>query len=50
MTATAKADAVASALEQLSLADLAQVPVRLLSTGQRRRAALARVAASGAAS
>ena len=45
----AKADAVASALEQLSLADLAQVPVRLLSTGQRRRAALARVAASGAA-
>ena len=33
----------------LGLAELAQVPVRLLSTGQRRRAALARVVASGAA-
>ena len=32
----------------MGLADLARVPVRLLSTGQRRRAALARVVASGA--
>ena len=38
-----------SALVALDLADLAAVPVRLLSTGQRRRAAIARVAASGAA-
>lgn len=36
------------ALGRLGLADLAEVPVRLLSTGQRRRAAIARVAASGA--
>jgi heme exporter protein A len=35
-------------LEAVGLADLAPVPVRLLSTGQRRRAALARVVASGA--
>lgn len=42
------AGAVPAALEAASLADLAQVPVRLLSTGQRRRAALARVVASGA--
>lgn len=41
-------DAVAAALEAAGLAELAQVPVRLLSTGQRRRAALARVVASGA--
>ena len=39
---------VAPALDALGLADLAEVPVRLLSTGQRRRAALARVVASGA--
>jgi heme exporter protein A len=32
----------------LGLAELADVPVRLLSAGQRKRAALARVAASGA--
>ena len=32
----------------LALAELADVPVRLLSTGQRRRAAFARVMASGA--
>lgn len=39
---------VAEALDALALADLADVPVRLLSTGQRRRAAIARVVASGA--
>nr|WP_269141514.1 heme ABC exporter ATP-binding protein CcmA [Sphingomonas sp. IC-56] len=43
-----RADAVPDALERVALADLARVPVRLLSTGQRRRAALARVIASGA--
>jgi heme exporter protein A len=43
-----RVDAVPAALAALDLAGLAQVPVRLLSTGQRRRAALARVAASGA--
>jgi len=37
---------VAAALETVGLAALAEVPVRLLSTGQRRRAALARVWAS----
>lgn len=36
------------AMEAFDLAGLAEVPVRLLSTGQRRRAALARVLASGA--
>ncbi len=40
--------AVAQALDALDLTALAKVPVRLLSTGQLRRAALARVAASGA--
>lgn len=40
--------AVAEALTALDLDALAQVPVRLLSTGQRRRAAFARVLASGA--
>jgi heme exporter protein A len=39
---------VARALETTALASLAEVPVRLLSTGQRRRAALARVVASAA--
>ena len=39
---------VAAALDTLALAALAEVPVRLLSTGQRRRAAFARVLASGA--
>ena len=39
---------VAAALADAALADLADVPVRLLSAGQRRRAALARVVASGA--
>ncbi|WP_375403811.1 heme ABC exporter ATP-binding protein CcmA [uncultured Sphingomonas sp.] len=38
-------DGVAPALDALELAHLASVPVRLLSTGQRRRAALARVVA-----
>jgi len=40
---------VAEALEAVGLAELAEVPVRLLSTGQRRRAALARVLAARAA-
>ena len=40
--------ASASALDMLGLADLAGVPVRLLSSGQLKRATLARVAASGA--
>jgi heme exporter protein A len=40
--------AAASALEVVGLAALAAIPVRLLSTGQRRRAAMARVIASGA--
>lgn len=39
---------VAAALEALDLGALADIPVRLLSTGQRRRAAIARVAASKA--
>jgi len=39
---------VARTLEALALTDLANIPVRLLSTGQRRRAAIARVLASGA--
>ena len=38
----------AAAMEALGLAELAQVPVRLLSSGQLKRATLARVAASGA--
>lgn len=40
--------AVTPALATLGLADLADVPVRMLSTGQRRRAAMARVVANGA--
>lgn len=36
------------ALDSVGLAHIAEVPVRLLSTGQRRRAALARVVASEA--
>jgi heme exporter protein A len=43
-----RGDAVVSALEAVGLAALAPVPVRYLSTGQRRRAAMARVVASGA--
>ena len=38
----------AGVLDDFGLAALAAVPVRLLSTGQRQRAALARVAMSGA--
>lgn len=41
--------AATHALAALDLADLSDVPVRMLSTGQRRRAALARVVASKAA-
>ncbi|MBV9749029.1 MAG: heme ABC exporter ATP-binding protein CcmA [Acetobacteraceae bacterium] len=40
--------AVEQSLARVGLAELAGLPVRLLSTGQRRRAALARVVASGA--
>ena len=40
--------AIDPALEAMGLARLAEVPVRMLSTGQRKRAALARVIASGA--
>jgi len=43
-----RTQAVAGALEATALGDLADVPVRLLSTGQRRRAAFARVIAGGA--
>lgn len=39
---------VVGAMEALGIAHLAPVPVRLLSSGQAKRAALARVAASGA--
>ncbi|HYZ47308.1 MAG TPA: heme ABC exporter ATP-binding protein CcmA [Sphingomonas sp.] len=43
-----RADALGQAMEAMGLAHLAPVPVRMLSTGQRKRAALARVIASGA--
>lgn len=39
---------VSAALGAMDIAALAEVPVRMLSTGQRRRAALARTIASGA--
>ena len=42
-------DGAEPALDAVGLGHLGDVPVRLLSTGQRRRAALARVVASGAA-
>lgn len=42
-------DAVQGALATFDLTALAHVPVRLLSTGQRKRAGLARMATSGAA-
>ena len=42
-------DGTEPALEMVGLGGLGDVPVRLLSTGQRRRAGLARVVASGAA-
>lgn len=41
-------DAIAAPMAALGIAHLAAVPVRLLSSGQSKRAALARVAASGA--
>ncbi len=41
-------EAVNAALEMLAIPHLAPVPVRMLSTGQRKRASLARVLASGA--
>jgi heme exporter protein A len=44
-----RGDAVAEAMTAMGLDHLAPVPVRMLSTGQRKRAALARVIASGAA-
>ena len=40
--------AMAAALDDVGLTAIGQVPVRLLSTGQRRRIAMARVVASGA--
>ena len=42
------AERVRQAIGNVALDDIADVPVRLLSTGQRRRAAFARVIASGA--
>ena len=42
-------DGTAADLDAVGLGGLGEVPVRLLSTGQRRRAGLARVRASGAA-
>ncbi|MHA6722044.1 heme ABC exporter ATP-binding protein CcmA [Sphingomonas sp. RS2018] len=41
-------DAIAGALAAVQLSDAADVPVRWLSTGQRKRAGLARVVAGGA--
>lgn len=40
-------NAVTAALDALALSSLVDVPVRMLSTGQRKRAVLARVLASG---
>jgi len=45
----ASAADVDAALDRMAIANLAQVPVRLFSTGQRKRAALARVIAGRAA-
>ena len=42
-------DALPRAMDAMGLGHLAPVPVRMLSTGQRKRATLARVIASGAA-
>jgi heme exporter protein A len=47
-TAPAPEARVASALAALDLEALAGIPVRLLSTGQRRRASIARISASEA--
>jgi len=43
-----RADRAPAALAAMGLADLTDLPARFLSAGQRRRAALARVVASGA--
>jgi heme exporter protein A len=43
-----RVEALDSAMKQMGLSHLAPVPVRMLSTGQRKRAALVRVIASGA--
>lgn len=43
-----RSEPVVGALEAVGLAHLAHIPVRMLSTGQRRRVAMARVVASGA--
>lgn len=45
---TVDGHAVARAMDAMALAPLAEVPVAMLSTGQRKRAAMARVIASGA--
>lgn len=44
----ARIDRNTAAIDSFALVPLADVPVRLLSTGQRRRAGLARLSASGA--
>ncbi|MFD1786076.1 heme ABC exporter ATP-binding protein CcmA [Sphingomonas floccifaciens] len=41
-------DAIEAAMADVGIADLADIPVRLLSTGQRRRAQIARTIAGGA--
>lgn len=43
-----RADAAQQALATMALSDLADLPARFLSSGQRRRTALARIIASGA--
>lgn len=43
-----RADAVDAAMADVGITELADIPVRLLSTGQRRRAQIARTIASGA--
>ena len=48
MDSTNAAARVEKALADLNIAHLAEVPVRILSTGQRRRAGLTRVLAGGA--
>lgn len=44
----APSERIAAALDDLGIAHLAQIPVRMLSTGQRKRAALARTIVSAA--